>query len=134
VATRPVYVHPDTKITDLISRLADDSKRLVSDEVRLARLEMGESAHVASRGGVWLGLAFGFGIIALVAFTVLLTTIFGHLTGRMWIGALIAGALEAIVGALLILRGTRTLGRTHYTLDESREELRATASFVRHPM
>jgi hypothetical protein len=133
VASRPVYVHPDTKITDLIARLSDDSKRLVSDEVRLARLEMGESVHVASRGGVWLGLAFGVGVIAMVAFTILLTTIFGRLTGHMWIGALIAGALEAIAGALLILRGTHTLGRTDYTLDESREELRATAAFVRHP-
>ena len=38
----PVQVDPDAGIPDLIHRLTDDSKRLMSDEVRLAKLEVKE--------------------------------------------------------------------------------------------
>ena len=52
-------IDPDTGIPDLIRRLTDDSKRLVSDEVRLAKLEARDSLHRAARGGIWLALALG---------------------------------------------------------------------------
>jgi Putative Actinobacterial Holin-X, holin superfamily III len=130
VATDAVHVDPDTKITDLIGRLTDDSKRLLNDEVRLAKLETSESIHIASRGALWLALAFGIGIVAMVAFTILLTTLIGRLIGEMWAGALIAGALELGVGFWLLKRGTNTLAHNSYTLGESREELRRTAAWL----
>jgi hypothetical protein len=125
-----VHIDPDTKVTDLIGRLTDDSKRLLNDEVRLAKLETTESVHVASRGALWLALAFGTGIVAMVAFTILLTTLIGRLIGLMWAGALITGALELGVGFFLIKRGTNTLAHNSYTLGESRAELRRTAEWI----
>ena len=130
MATHAVHVDPDTKITDLIGRLTDDSKRLLNDEVRLAKLETSESVHTASRGALWLALAFGVGVVAMVAFTILLTTLIGWLIGRMWAGALITGALELGVGFWLLRRGTNTLAHNSYTLGESREELRRTAAWI----
>src|SRR4051812_38854996 len=38
-----IPVDPDTGIPDLIHRLGDDSKRLMTDEVRLAKLETKDS-------------------------------------------------------------------------------------------
>lgn len=130
MATPPVHIEPDTKITELITRLTDDSKRLVNDEVRLAKLEIGESVHTASRGALWLALGFGVGVIAMVAFTILLATLIGRLIGHMWAGALITGALEVGVGLWLLKRGTHTLAHNSYTLGESREELRKTAAWI----
>ena len=52
---------PDTGIPDLIRRLTDDSKRLVTDEVQLAKLESKETLHRVSRGALWMALAFGAG-------------------------------------------------------------------------
>jgi uncharacterized membrane protein YqjE len=127
VATHSVRIEPEPTIGALVNRLTDDSKRLITNEVRLARLETGESMHDAVRGGILLALGFGIGTLALVALSVLLTVVIGSvLLGEAWAGALITGALELVVGALLLWGGTRTMKRADFTLGESRAELRAT--------
>ncbi|HEU4641536.1 MAG TPA: phage holin family protein [Gemmatimonadaceae bacterium] len=131
MATHAMHVDADTTVPELIGRLSDDSKRLARGEVRLAKLEVGESLHRATRGIIRLALALAVGVVALVALTVLLTTLIGDvLIGHLWAGAVITGVLELAVGAWLAVRGARTLSRADYTLGESREELRATATWV----
>ena len=118
-------VDPDTGIPDLIHRLGDDSKRLVSDEVRLAKLEVGENIRQAGKGAMWLGVAFGVGVVALVAFTLLRATLIGRIAaGHMWIGALVTGVLELIVAMYLIKRGTAILKQPSYSLEQTREALK----------
>lgn len=131
MATRVVQIEPNVGIPDLLGRLSDDSKRLVGDKARLARLEMRESVRVGMRGMLWLALGFGIGVIGLVALTVLLAVVFGNgLLGKAWAGALIAGGIELVIGGALILAGSRILKRTDYTLDESRQEMHETAAWL----
>ena len=90
MTARPIATDPDTGIPDLIRRLTDDSKRLVTDEVQLAKLETKDSLHCAARGALWLGVAFGVFVIVLVALTVFVTTLIGRIAnGHMWVGALV---------------------------------------------
>jgi uncharacterized membrane protein YqjE len=129
VAMQGIRIEPEPTIGDLVARLTDDSKRLVHNEVRLARLETGESIQQAMQGGIRLALAFGITILALVALSVLLTAVIGSvLIGEAWAGALITGALEIIVGALLLWGGLRVMKRADFTLGESRAELKATVN------
>ena len=128
-ATR-VPVEPDATIGDLIRRLTDDSKRLVRNEVRLAKLEMGENLRAGARGVMWLALAFGIGVIALTALTIALTAGIGRIAGNLWVGALVTGLLEVALGAWLIMRGIKAYGTPSYTLGESREELRKTKEWL----
>lgn len=122
-------IEPEPTIGDLVGRLADDSRRLAGGEVRLARLEMGESIRQTVRGGIRFALAFGIAVLALVALSVLLTAVIGGiLIGRMWAGALITGALEVMVGAFLLWRGVKAMKRADFTLGESRAELRTTVT------
>src|SRR5687768_1570241 len=103
VAVRPApQVDPDAGIPDLVRRLTDDSKRLVRDEVRLAKLETGEAIHNGARGALWLGLAFGAGVVALVALTIMLATLIGRWLGHYWAGTLIVAVLELVAAMLLI--------------------------------
>src|ERR687895_393163 len=107
VEAHRVPVDPNAGIPDLIRDLADDSKRLVKDEVRLAKLETNESVRRASKGALWMALAFGVGVVALVALTLLLVTLIGRLvSGHMWVGALVTGVVELGVALFLIKRGT----------------------------
>ena len=69
----------DPGFAPLIKQLTDDSKRLLSDEVRLAKLETIENLHTAGKAGLWLGAALGVTIVALVAATLLLATSIGRL-------------------------------------------------------
>lgn len=131
MTARPIVTDPDTGIPDLIHRLADDSKRLVTDEVQLAKLEAKESMHRAARGALWMVLAFGAGVVMLVAVTILLATLIGRLAnGHVWIGAVVTGLLELGLGAWLVRGGLTRYRAPSYTLAETREALAAAAPWT----
>jgi hypothetical protein len=124
-------IDPDTGIPDLIRRLTDDSKRLVSDEVRLAKLEARDSLHRAARGGMWLALALGVSTVMFVALTVFAVTLIGRLgNGHMWIGAMVTGIIELAAGAWLLKRGLSAYAKPSYTLAETRGALSETAHWA----
>jgi hypothetical protein len=119
-----VPVDPDKGINDLVAQLAGDSKRLLADEVRLAKLETSESIARAGRGALWLGLAFGILVVMLVAATIFLTTLIGRMAnGHHWLGALLTGALELGLGFWLVRRGMRDFKRAPYSMPETRASL-----------
>lgn len=122
MAVQRMPVDPDAGIPDLISRLGDDSKRLVMDEVHLAKLEVRENLSRAGRGAVRLGISFGVGVVALVALTLLLATLIGRFAaGHMWIGALVTGIVELAIAAWLIKRGLSAYAEPSYTLEQTRK-------------
>ena len=131
VTARPVVTDPDTGIPDLIRRLSEDSRRLVTNEVALAKLETKESLHRATRGVLWLALAFGAAVVMLVAVTILLITLFGRLdNGHMWFGALVTGALELGIGMWMVKKGLTSYAAPSYTLVETRDSLKDTAHWT----
>jgi uncharacterized membrane protein YqjE len=128
---RPLLADPDVGIPDLIRRLTNDSKRLVTDEVQLAKIEAKESLHRATRGVLWLALAFGAGVVMLVAVTLLLTSLLGRLmAGHMWFGALVTGVIELAVGAWLLRKGLSAFAEPSYSLEQTRASLAETASWT----
>ena len=127
-----VPVDPDAGIPDLVRRLTDDSKRLVRDEVRLAKLETSGSIRQSLHASLWLGLAFGAGVVALVALTFLVATLLGRLIGHhYWAGALIVAAIELAAAMLLIRRGLRAMREPSYSFAETRDELRGTVGWAK---
>lgn len=135
VSARPsTSIEPDTGIPDLIRRLTDDSKRLAADEVRLAKLELHESVRTGVGGAVSFAVALGMGVVALVALTILLAAVLGRVFGgNYWAGALVAGAFDVIIGLVLLRRGMAVLKEPSYSLEVSREALKDTAAWARHP-
>lgn len=131
MAAHAIHTDPDTGITELMGQLAADSKRLVRDELLLGKLEVKESVRTGARGVLWLSMAFGIAVIALVALTITLVSLIGRLAeGHYWVGALVTGTIEVALGVFLILRGVRRFGEPSYTLGESREEIRETVAWV----
>jgi len=120
-------VDPNTGIPELIQRLGDDSKRLVSDELRLAKLEVREHIKQSSKDAMWLAVAFGLGVVAMMAFTLFAITLVGRvLNGHMWIGALAVGVIELGLGYVLIKRGIDAFEDESYSLPMTRESLKDT--------
>jgi len=131
MAAAPVRSDPDLGIPDLIRRLTQDSKRLVADEVRLAKIDATDSMHRAARGVMWMALAFGVGVVVFVALTLFMATLIGRLaSGHMWVGALVVGALEIGVGVWLVKRGISAMVAPSYSLEESRNALADTANWM----
>jgi hypothetical protein len=122
----PMHIDPDAGIPDLIRRLSDDGKRLVADEIRLAKIETKENVKRAGRGGIRLALAFGVGVVALAGLTLLLVTLIGRLArGPMWVGAIVTGVLELVVATVLIKKGLGAFAEPSYTLEQTRAGLSA---------
>ncbi|HUF26485.1 MAG TPA: phage holin family protein [Gemmatimonadaceae bacterium] len=130
MTARTVRADPDAGIPDLVRSLGEDSRRLVDDEIRLAKLEAREAMHRTARGSMWLGIAFGVGVIALTAFTIFLAAIIGRALGSYWAGALITGALHLGLAFVLIRSGTSLLAEPSYTLEQTRDEVKETARWV----
>jgi putative superfamily III holin-X len=125
------FVDPDAAIPDLVRRLTDDSKRLIGDEVRLAKLEVGESVKSAAHGTLWLSVAFGVGVVTAIALTVCMVAAIGALaSGHMWVGAIATGLIELGVAFYLIKRGLKRFREPSYTFHASREALQDTASWI----
>lgn len=126
-----VRIDPDVGIPDLIRRLADDSKRLATDEVRLAKLELGENLRTGARGSLWLAISFGIGVVSMTAGTIFLAALIGRLVaGHMWVGALATGVIELAIAAFLIRKGTRAFAKPSYTLEQTRASLKDTQAWV----
>jgi hypothetical protein len=112
-------VNPDTTIPELVRWLGDDSKHLVSDEVRLAKLEMREAAHHASAGAISLAVAFAAIVVAAVAATVCVASLIGRVAGgHMWLGAIVAAVLDLVVGALLVKKGLADFAEPAHAFEE----------------
>lgn len=131
MAINRMPVDPDVGIPDLLRQLGNDSKRLFSDEVKLAKLEMHESISTGAHGAGWLAVAFGIGVVALVAFTIFLSTLLGRLmAGHMWFGVLITGIVELITAAILLKRGLSALREPSYSMEQTRESVAETSHWV----
>ncbi len=132
--TQRMQIDPNAAIPDLVRNLAEDSKRLLSDEVRLAKLEVKDSLQKTSKGVMWLALAFGVSVVMLVALTVMLVTLIGRLAnGHMWIGAVVTGALELVAALWLIKKGIAAYGTPSYSLPETRAAAKELTRWVKNP-
>ena len=116
-----VPIDPDKGLNDLVRQLGDDSKRLITNEVRLAKAEAAESVHTAGRGALWLGLAFGIGVVALVAFTLFTVTVIGRIfDGNYWVGALITAVIEIALGFWALKRGLSRFSDAPFSMPQTR--------------
>jgi hypothetical protein len=114
-------VTPETTIPELVRQLGGDSKQLLTDEVRLAKLEMHEAAHEAGAAAMLIAVAFGAGVVAAIAVTLFVATLIGHVvSGHMWLGALVAGVLDVGVGAMLVTRGLAAIAEPSRALEDFR--------------
>jgi hypothetical protein len=132
MAVNRMPVDSDAGLTELIRRLGDDSKRLVTDEVRLAKLEVHENLQRGGKDLMWLTAAFGAGVVALIAATLVVVTLIGRIAnGHMWIGALITGVIELALGVTLLKRGADAFKDPSYSLTETRTSLEETRTWVK---
>ena len=124
-------IDPEVGIPDLIRRLTDDSKRLATDEVRLAKLELQENLRTGARGTMWVSVAFGMAVVATTGATIFLAALIGRLaSGHMWVGALVTGVLELGLAFWLVKKGISEFSRPSYTFEQTRESLKDTQAWV----
>lgn len=101
----------DQSIGELVSRLTDDVRTLVRDEIRLAQLEIKQKGKQAGMGAGMLGTA---GVIAFFAVGTLIACAVLALALVMepWLAALIVGVVLLIIAGIVALLGRSRLRRS----------------------
>ena len=113
----------DRSLGELFAELAQETGKLVREEVNLAKLEMSQKASQAGRhvGILAAGGAVGYaGLLAILAGIIILL----NYVMPLWLSALLVGLVVAGVGYLLVRRALDALKREDFTPQQTMESLK----------
>ncbi len=116
-------------IGELLRDLANDSTRLVRDEITLARTEAQEK--VRQVGGAVAMMAIG-GVLAIPAIVLLLQAVVTLLSYFMydWVAMLLVGIVVALIGYLLVRKGQNDLSASRLAPERTAANLRRDVNLV----
>ncbi|MFH7324506.1 phage holin family protein [Aeromicrobium sp. HA] len=117
---------------ELISRLTDELKTLVRDEMRLAQIEVSSKAK---RAGVGAGIIGAGGLIALYGLGALIAAIIAALSLAMdvWIAALIVAVVLFVIAGVAALMGKNRVQEAGAPVPQATvESVKADVDAVRH--
>lgn len=109
-------------IGELLGELSQETRDLVTQEIRLAKTEMSEKVSQVEKGIVSLsvgGAILYAGVLALVAAAVFGLGYFIPL----WLSALIVGVVVAIIGYFMVSAGKEDLKLKNLKLTKTRQSL-----------
>jgi uncharacterized membrane protein YqjE len=100
----------DQSVGDLVSRMSEQTSRLVRDELRLAQLEMAEKGK---RAGIGAGLFGGAGLFSLYGLGALVAAAILALAGPLspWLAAVIVAAALFVIAGIAALIGKREVSQ-----------------------
>lgn len=106
VRTYAPEVPPEVSTGELLSRISEQTSRLIRDELKLAQLEMTEKGK---RAGIGVGLFGGAGVIAAFGLGCLIAAaVLGlALAVAPWLAALIVGLALIVVAGVAALFGKK---------------------------
>lgn len=123
--------HYEPTLGEMLAELSRDIKRLIQQELQLAKLELSQKALTMRRSAVLIAigglLAYG-GFLAIIA-----AIVFGIVALGLsyWMSALIAGIGLAVIGYLLIHTGSATLRHATLTPEHTVETLKEDAQWLK---
>jgi len=128
---------PEPGISDLFRMLIDDTRRLMRDEIELAKSEAGEKARFLARQSISIAIGVVLGLLAAAALFAALTMGTAHaltpMIGRafaLWVAPLLIGIIAGGIGAALVLRGIKRLRATSLAPEKTIDALRDTGRLV----
>ncbi|SKB10449.1 phage holin family protein [Aeromicrobium choanae] len=118
--------------SELISRLSDELKTLVRDEMRLAQIEVGSKAK---RAGVGAGIIGAGGLLALYGLGVLIAAavLALALVVDAWLAALIVAVVILVIAGIAALLGKKRVQEAGAPVPQATvESVKADVDAVRH--
>src|SRR3954452_7491693 len=120
----------DASTADLMRQLSEQTSRLVSQEIELAKAEVSEKGKKA---GIGAGMFGGAGLFGFYALGALIATIIAALSLAMdtWLGALIVTVILGAIAGVLALQGRTKIQQAmppapEGTIETVREDVQTT--------
>ena len=111
-------------LSQLLRELAVDARRLVRDEIGLAKLELGQTARSAATDGALVGagaLVASLGVACLVAALVVGA---GVLLGSYWMSSALVGVVLVVGGAVSVKKGLERVRSVRVAPEQTIDTLR----------
>ena len=121
---------PDGRsIGELVRDLANDTTRLIRDEIALARTEMQDKIGQAGRGAAMIGAG---GVLAIPALVLILAGIAILLANWMppWVAALVVGVVAVAAAGLLAWMGLKSIKATSLAPERTTANLKRDVHLV----
>ena len=121
----------------LVRDLADGSAALVRKEIKLARLEVAETASNAARGTAMVAMGAVFALLGSLALLVGFVLLVGDQwlpADQYWLAALLVTLLAGGVAAWAAMRGKRWLSPRELVPDETIETLKEDKEWLKRQM
>jgi hypothetical protein len=122
-APTPTGVEPS--LGELFKQLAQDSTTLIQQEISLAKTEMRDNVRSFAKDVVLLAAGGAVLLVGALVLTAFLVALLGDLLNNYWLGALIVGAVYALVGFVLLKRGQKGMRHDDLKPDQALETLQA---------
>jgi hypothetical protein len=116
----------------VVTSIVDGVRRLIRQEIELAKIEAGEAVAVRAKGAGLMAAAAAIALFALV-FLALSGSAALDLVMPTWTAHLIVGALFAVVAAALVLAGRRAI-RTAPKPERTQETLKEDARWAKRQL
>jgi uncharacterized membrane protein YqjE len=131
---RIAAAHSDPRsVGELFHELAQGIQKLVKNEVRLAKLELRDSAKEAKRGVVLMAIALVPAMIALPALAIAGIWALGQAM-PIWAAALFVAAAGLAASGLLASTAKKHLKKIDLTPDRTVEQIEETREWLKHPL
>ncbi|MGH9458174.1 MAG: phage holin family protein [Thermoanaerobaculia bacterium] len=133
MAVRDFDYERDRSVGDLVGDLVDESRRLLRQEIELAKTEM---TQTATRVGKDAGMMAVGGVIAYLGLFFVLTAAtigLGHLIGYGW-AALVVGIVVVAAGAAILIAGRNDLKRVDLAPREAKRNVKETKLWLKEQM
>jgi uncharacterized membrane protein len=114
---------PAGTVTGQMRALLKDASTLVSQEIALARAEIGEKAQQAKKGAGYLGAAAGLGFAGLLTLCASIMWLLA-IVMPLWIASLIVAAVLLIAAGLLFSAGKKNMEPSNLTPDRTMQSLK----------
>jgi high-affinity K+ transport system ATPase subunit B len=125
-------VNGERSIADVLQDILRNTQELFRSEIRLAKTEIREEATRAASSALWLGAG---GVIVLSSWMLLLWTAAYALSAvmPMWAATLLTALVTAIIGAILIAVGLRTIKRIAPVPERTIDSLKENLEWIKQP-
>lgn len=115
----------EPSLGELFKELAQDSSVLMRQEIALAKMEMRENFSNLTRDMVRMAIGGGLLLVGLLALTAFMVVGLGDVLDNYWLGALIVGAVYALIGGIMLMRGKKGMQEEDLRPDQTLDSLQA---------
>jgi putative copper export protein len=123
----------DRSLGELFSDLSQQTADLIRQEMRLAKVELGDKLSGIGRHAAMIGAGAAFGLTAVIAVAATVALALIEIGAAPWIAAAITAALMGLIAFLLAQAGISALRRKSLAPVETLHSLKETTQWFKNP-